>query len=78
MKEILRRQNSLLFLTKFFPASLLDVSAAYCQTVPVGESGMIRIQMGKAQYIRKSLQCMGRLVRYHPVTETVSIENNVL
>jgi hypothetical protein len=32
----------------------------------VGESGMMRTQMGK--HIRQEwLQCMGRLVRYHPV-----------
>jgi hypothetical protein len=29
------------------PASLLDVSAGYCQKALIGESGMIRAQMGK-------------------------------
>jgi hypothetical protein len=42
MKEILRRQNSQLFLAKFL---LLYVSACYCQTALVDESGMIRNQM---------------------------------
>jgi hypothetical protein len=40
-------QNSQTFLTKFLPASLLDVSAGYCQRALIGESGMIRAQMGK-------------------------------
>jgi hypothetical protein len=42
-------QNSWPFLTKFLPASLLGVSAGYCQRAVVDVSGMIRTQMGNAQ-----------------------------
>jgi hypothetical protein len=56
---------------KFLPASLLGVSGGKCQTDLVDESGMISTQMGKAQYIRKWSQCLGRLPRYHTVTVTV-------
>jgi hypothetical protein len=46
MKEIIRSQNSRTFMAKLF---LLrhKVSAGYCQTAVVGESGIIRTQMGK-------------------------------
>jgi hypothetical protein len=42
MKEILRRQNQLIFL----PASLLGASAGICQRTLVDESEMISIYMG--------------------------------
>jgi hypothetical protein len=38
MKEILRQQNSRPFLVKFLPASLLDVSAGYCQKALVDKT----------------------------------------
>jgi hypothetical protein len=41
------RLNSQTFLEKFLPALLLVVSAGHCQRALVGESGMIRIHMGK-------------------------------
>jgi hypothetical protein len=70
-------------LTKFtaifrhvFPASLTDVSADYCQIALVDESGKIRTQMG-TQKDQKWSQCLGRLVRYHPVTITVTVTNSV-
>jgi hypothetical protein len=49
LKEILCRQNSRPFLPKFLPASLLGVSAGYCQRALVDESGIIRNQVGNAQ-----------------------------
>jgi len=41
------RQNSLTFLAKFLSATLLGVSAGYCQRALVGESGIIIPEMGK-------------------------------
>jgi hypothetical protein len=46
MKKDTCRQNSLTFLAKFLPASLLGVSAGYCQGALVDESGIIRSEMG--------------------------------
>jgi hypothetical protein len=46
MKEILRRQNSRPFLTKFLPGPLLGASVGYCQRALVDESRIIRTQMG--------------------------------
>jgi hypothetical protein len=44
MKRDTCRQNSWTFLAKFLPASLLGVSAGYCQRAVVGESGMIELR----------------------------------
>jgi hypothetical protein len=49
MKETLRRQNSRLYLAKFLPASLVDVSAGYCQRALLDESLFIRSQLGDTQ-----------------------------
>jgi hypothetical protein len=49
MREILRQKNSRPFLAKFFPASLLGVSADYFQRALVDESGIIRTHMRNAQ-----------------------------
>jgi hypothetical protein len=49
MKQIRRRQNTLQFLAKFLAASVLGVSASYCQRALVDESGMIRTQRRNAQ-----------------------------
>jgi hypothetical protein len=76
MKEILHRQNSCPFLAKFLPASLLGVCAGYCQRALVDESAIVRTQMGTLKDLRWS-QCMGRLIRYHPVTVTVHKEKKV-
>jgi hypothetical protein len=46
-KRVTCRQNLWIFFAKFLPASLLGVSAGYCQRSVLGESGMIRTQMGK-------------------------------
>jgi hypothetical protein len=46
MQEILRRQNALTFLAKFFSASLLEVPAGICHRALLDKSGMIRTQMG--------------------------------
>jgi hypothetical protein len=46
MTEILRRENSRKIFVKFPPASLLGVSAGYCQRSLEDESGMIRTQLG--------------------------------
>jgi hypothetical protein len=42
MKEILSQQYSQPFFAEFLPDSLLAVSAGYCQTTLVDESGVIR------------------------------------
>jgi len=46
MKEILRRQNSMVIYCQISPVSLLDVSADNCQTALVGESEIISGKMG--------------------------------
>jgi hypothetical protein len=43
----MKAKFKLTFLAKSFPASLLEVSAGYCQRAVVGESGRIRTQMRK-------------------------------
>jgi hypothetical protein len=48
-------------LSKFLLASLLRVSAGICQRVVVDVSGMMSENGGG---------CMGRFVRYHPITVT--------
>jgi hypothetical protein len=47
MKRDTCRLNSRTYLAKFIRTSLLGVSACYYQMPLVGESGMIRTQMGK-------------------------------
>jgi hypothetical protein len=61
MKAILRRKISRPFLAKFLPASILGVFPGYYQRALLDESGMIRVQMMNAQYIRKWSQCLERL-----------------
>jgi hypothetical protein len=51
MTEILRQLNSLKFLAKFLPASLISHS----QRNLVVDSGMIRFQVGNAQYLYKKM-----------------------
>jgi hypothetical protein len=46
MKRDTCRQNSRTFIFKFLPASLLGVSAGYCQRTLLGKSVMIKVQMG--------------------------------
>jgi hypothetical protein len=70
MKEILRRQNLIIIIRQVYPALLLDVSAGNSQRVVVDESGMIRSQMGDAQWIRKWSQCNVALCA-HPITVTM-------
>jgi hypothetical protein len=53
------------------PASLLVVSAGYCERDLEDESEMIRTQMGNIM-CQKWSQCMGRLVRQQHVTVTVN------
>jgi hypothetical protein len=71
MKYILCRQNS--SISRLVPpASLLNVATGYCQRAVADESGVISIQMGTQNRSEWS-QCMGRLVRYHPLVVTFFI-----
>jgi hypothetical protein len=67
-KMILRRQNSVTISSQVSPPSLLDVSAGNCQTAVVDESGIIRIQMEGAHWIRNGRSARDSLCA-HPVTK---------
>jgi hypothetical protein len=56
---------------QIYSASLLGVSAGCWKRALMGESRMIRTQMGKTIDLLWS-HCMGRLGRYHPVIVAVS------
>jgi hypothetical protein len=71
-----RRQNSDIS-RQVSPTSLLGVSVGICHRARVGESGMIRTQMGKQNRSDLS-QCMVSLVRYHLVTTAVKEKQEAL
>jgi hypothetical protein len=77
MTETLSRQNSQLFLSKFLHASILSVSPGYCQKALVDGSEMIGTKMDP-HYIREWSHCLGRLLRYHPLTVKVTVEDHTV